>query len=146
MTLNIVTDAEPQAQNKSAARDVPKKEEKEIKLRYVDLPKDLSYEVIRRKVEYWLEALHDQGPGTSAHGPVSRDAGKDDGPTKGQERGGDKGTITGKRWTCDQPGHTPAKCPKRKSFKSLAGSDTEEKQEDIVVDYNPKTKAPASDS
>ena len=113
---------------------LPKKEEKEIKLRYADLPTDLSYKVLRQKVEYWLKSLHDQGPGTSTHGPVNRDTGKDDGQTKGQERGGDKGTITGKRWTCDQPGHTPAKSPKRKSFKSPAGSDKEEKQEDSAVD------------
>ena len=63
---------------------LPKKEEKEIKLRYVDLPNDLSYKVLRRKAEYWLESLHDQGPETSAHGPANRDKGKDEGPTKGQ--------------------------------------------------------------
>ena len=113
---------------------LPRKEEKEIKLRYVDLPNDLSYKVLRRKAEYWLESLHDQGPETSAHGPANRDKGKDEGPTKGQERAGDKGTITGNCWMCGQPAHTSAKCPKRKSCKSLSGSDKEEKQEGSVVD------------
>ena len=90
----------------------PRKEEKEIKLRYVDLPNDLSYKVLRRKAEYWLESLHDQGPETSAHGPANRDKGKDEGPTKGQERAGDKGTITGNCWMCDQP-ETPRRSARR---------------------------------
>ena len=42
---------------------LPPKEEREIKLRYVDRPGELSYEVLRRQVENWIDnALDGQGP------------------------------------------------------------------------------------
>ena len=42
---------------------LPPKEEREIKLRYVDRPGELSYEVLRRQVENWIDnALDGNGP------------------------------------------------------------------------------------
>ena len=104
---------------------IPKAQENEIKLRYVQNPNDLSYDVLRRQVEYWLESLADTGPIPMDLSLLNKKHAKMMTETELEEalsvlraksggrgpKGEGKKAIKGKCWVCEKPGHMAADCP-----------------------------------
>ena len=135
---------------------IPPKQEEAIKLRYIEDESKLTYPVLRRQVELWMEAIQ-QGPAPmdlSLLQPsnvanlseeqleqaldVLRNGKKGSGKDKGRDKDPNR-KIEGKCWNCGKEGHTAQACRQPKTnkgkgrdrgAKSLEEEDDEEESDD----------------